>query len=410
MIGLALFVYIRPELTRKVIESVRKNCFEKIYIFQDGLKNEADREKWEEVSEMICNIDFAETEIHIAKKNKGLANSIIDGMNYVFERHKEAVALEDDVVLADGYKDFIQALFVKYQDNKKVMSVCGGGFGVVMPSEYTYDIYFSYRMSSIAFGTWKDRWDSFKRDPKLLTTIYCDPVKKKYLDYAGNDIEKMLIDSLKRKNDTWATYWQLHQINNLGIHVIPVEGYAIDIGRYGNGTNTKVKIIRYDTELNGKVKKEYKFPNEIMVDKLIVEDTQDLVNVADDKFLNYFDVLCMWMKIYQRNLSIQSYFKDKNISKIYIYGTGKLADFLYYDINCKVEVKGYIVENRLREKHNGRKVYDMKDYIGLENIPIIITPSYNMPFIRHFFRKCNIKNKIILIDDVVKYILDKKGN
>ena len=36
MIGLALFVYTRPEHTKKVLESVKRNGFEKIYIFQDG--------------------------------------------------------------------------------------------------------------------------------------------------------------------------------------------------------------------------------------------------------------------------------------------------------------------------------------------------------------------------------------
>jgi len=38
-IGLALFAYCRPELLRRVIESIRNNNFKKLYIFQDGLKN-----------------------------------------------------------------------------------------------------------------------------------------------------------------------------------------------------------------------------------------------------------------------------------------------------------------------------------------------------------------------------------
>ena len=61
MIGLALFVYIRPEHAKRVIESIKRNHFEKIYVFQDGLKNEMDREGWEKVSELIKGIDFAET-------------------------------------------------------------------------------------------------------------------------------------------------------------------------------------------------------------------------------------------------------------------------------------------------------------------------------------------------------------
>lgn len=155
MIGLALFVYKRPKETKQVIDSIERNHFEKIYVFQDGLKDEADRENWESVSELVKKISFAETEIHISKKNKGLANSIIDGMNYVFERHEMAIALEDDIVLSYAYKDLAETLFEKYGENKKVMAICGGGVGTVIPEGYEYDIYFNYRMSSVAFGTWR---------------------------------------------------------------------------------------------------------------------------------------------------------------------------------------------------------------------------------------------------------------
>ena len=108
MIGLALFVYIRPEHTRKVMESIKRNGFDKIYIFQDGLRKEEDRENWEKVSALVKSMDLIEAEIHISKKNKGLANSIMEGMDYVFQRHEMAVALEDDVVLADGYKGLME--------------------------------------------------------------------------------------------------------------------------------------------------------------------------------------------------------------------------------------------------------------------------------------------------------------
>lgn len=408
MIGLALFVYKRPELTKRVIESLKANSFEKIYVFQDGLKNDTDKEQWKEVSKLIRKIDFAKTEIHIANKNKGLANSIIDGLNYVFERHETAIALEDDVILSSGFKSFVEALFEKYAENKKVISICGGGFGTVVPEDYTYDIYFSCRMSSVAFGTWKDRWTGFERNPLLIKEIYSDVQKKKIYDYAGNDIERMLFDSLRNKNDTWATYWGLYQINQYGYHIIPVKGYAIDIGRRGGGTNTKTCITRYDIELDGEKKEIYNLPNDIIFNSLIMEDTKDLMDVADNKFQNYFDILCDWMRLYQKNLSVVSYFIENEIDRIYIYGMGNLAEFLYHDIFEKIEIAGYVVENRRMKEYKGKKVFDMKNFIGMEDIPIVITPSYDITFIRHFFRKCKIKNRVILIDYIIEYVLNKE--
>lgn len=404
MIGLAFFVYKRPGLTRKVVESIRRNGFEKVYIFQDGLKYAEDKEKWKEVSEYIKRIDFMETEIHISDRNKGLANSIIDGMNYVFERHETAIALEDDILLSDGYKRIAEAMFEKYAQNRKVMGICGGSYGVIVPETYKYDVFLSCRMSSVAFGTWKDRWKGFQRDPWMLQEIYLDPEKMKIYENAGNDIEQMLFDNLRGKNDTWATYWELYQISCRGYHAIPTKGYAVDMGRTGGGENTKSAILRYDIALDGTKKENYRIPDSVFLDEDIVKDTRDLMNIANNKFQNYFDILCEWMKLYQNNLSTKTYFVNKGIRKVYIYGTGRLEEFLRHDITSEVEIVGYVVERRWTEEYMGRTVYDMQHFQGMENIPIIITPSYDIELIRHCFRKCNITNSLILIDDIVDYV------
>ena len=68
----------------------------------------------------------------------------------------------------------------------------------------------------------------------------------------------------------------------------------------------------------------------------------------------------------------------------------------------------YILENRCCDEYNGKKVYDMEHYEDMENIPIIIIPSYDSAFIRHFFSKCKIANQIIMIDDIIRYVLNKE--
>lgn len=410
MIGLAFFVYKRPKHTKEVIESIKRNHFEKIYIFQDGLKEEKDKQSWEDVTELIKGIDFTETEIHISKKNKGLANSIIEGMNYVFERHETAIALEDDIVLAEGYKSLAETLFEKYRNNKKVMSICGGGYGAIIPQTYMYDIYFSYRMSSLAFGTWKDRWLGFERDPRTLMEIYQDSSKIEMLQWSGNDIEKMVFLSMRGEIDTWATYWQIYMINQKGYHVIPAKGYATDVGRGGDGTNTTNCTYRYDVMLDGRQKESYYLPKDVFVDGEIKRDTKDLMNIAENKFQCYFDILCMWMQLYQQNLSTLNFFKDKKIYRIYIYGCGKIAGFLHYDISPDVKIAGYVVENKTEQKYCGIKIFDMKDNEGMESIPIVVTPSYDIAFIRHFFTKNNIKNEIILIEDILEYVFKNNGD
>lgn len=408
MIGLAFFVYKRPDLTKQVIESIKRNKFEKIYIFQDGLKNEKDREAWEEVSLLVKAIDFADTEIHISQNNKGLSKSIIEGMSYVFQFHNTAIALEDDVVLADGYKHIMEKMFQTYSDNKKVMGISGGSCGGILLENYSFDIYFCYRMMSIAFGTWKDRWQGFKCDPMLLKSIKKDARKNEILSKAGTDLEKMFLASIKGEIDTWATYWSLYQIDQLGVHAIPVQEYAIDIGRKGEGTNTTVETVRYETELNGEIKDDYNFPTEVIVQDSVSESIMDLLNVSKDKFIKYFDILCIWMELYRNERSTLEYFKDYNIKEIYIYGAGKLANFLWEDVRGEIDVVSYIVENKYIETYNEREVVGIKQAKNLKEVPIVVTPSYDISLIRFLFRKLGIKNKVILIDEIVEYVRKKQ--
>ena len=85
-IGLAFFVYKRPEHTRRVVQSILENRFDNIYVFQDGLRSEHDEAEWKEVQQVIHLLqdrDGSSVEIHISDVNKGLANSITQGISYV---------------------------------------------------------------------------------------------------------------------------------------------------------------------------------------------------------------------------------------------------------------------------------------------------------------------------------------
>ena len=78
-IGLAFFVYKRPEHTQQVVQRIIENQFCNISIFQDGLRDRQDEENWKKVQEIIRplqNLDGAHVELHISEINKGLANSI----------------------------------------------------------------------------------------------------------------------------------------------------------------------------------------------------------------------------------------------------------------------------------------------------------------------------------------------
>ena len=108
-IGTILFTYHRSEHTQKVLEALEKNDVLpwKLYIFQDGIKESTNYSEWKKVNKIIRNINWCETKIYISEENKGLAKSVIMGINQVFQECDAAIILEDDCVPCKEYMSFM---------------------------------------------------------------------------------------------------------------------------------------------------------------------------------------------------------------------------------------------------------------------------------------------------------------
>ena len=173
-IGIAVFAYNRSRHLRKVIEGLKKNIgVNKLYIFHDGLKCEADRTEWEHTKEIIMNIAWCETEVYTSDKNKGLADSIIEGINIVFEENEAVIVLEDDCIPEPSFIQFMRQNLEKYCDNKNIYSVSGYSWPIDIDKKEC-DIYFCGRPCPWGWGTWKDRWIQYKRDYNIIIDIKKD--------------------------------------------------------------------------------------------------------------------------------------------------------------------------------------------------------------------------------------------
>ena len=280
--GLAFFVYRRPVHTKKVLDSIKRNGFKKIYVFHDKVKNETALKDWKKVEEIIKKIDFADVEYHQSPTNKGLANSIVDGINYVLSKHDAVIALEDDVVLADGYKTYVEECMEKYINNGKVMSFCGGGVTdqIVDTVDIKDDVYFSYNPSSFAWGTWKDRWQLYRRDNDYLNSFLTDETRVEHVSkLAGNDLIQMatIVKNSPEKIDTWATFWGLIQAENDGVCVTPVKALAKGIGLDGSGTNCGNVAKLFELKLSTKIEG-FKLPDDVVDNEYLNERVRIVAN------------------------------------------------------------------------------------------------------------------------------------
>ena len=98
--GTAIFTYNRSAHTEQVITALRANYIlpEKLFLFHDGMRDEKDKTEWDKVQQLLENVDWCDKEIIVSEVNKGLAKSIIYGVNYMLESCDAVIVLEDDCV------------------------------------------------------------------------------------------------------------------------------------------------------------------------------------------------------------------------------------------------------------------------------------------------------------------------
>lgn len=265
---ICLFTYNRLDETKLTIEALQNNFLaneSEIFIFSDGWKNDEASSKVLAVRRFLKTVDrFKSVTIFEADKNKGLANSIIDGVTKIINRYGKVIVLEDDLVTSKNFLDFMNQALIFFEPNEKIFSI--SGFSMNLPGLKTYnkDFYLGYRSSSWGWGTWKNRWDTIDWEVKDYKLFIESRKLKRQFKNGGSDLPKMLSNQMSGKIDSWAIRWCYQQFKNQQLTVIPTKSKVENIGFGINATHTK-KTRRFHTRLDHSPKKVFLFDNDNVI-------------------------------------------------------------------------------------------------------------------------------------------------
>src|ERR1700742_4686714 len=92
---IALFVYNRPDHTRRTLSYLQKNELSsesRLFVFSDGPKTGADKPKVDEVRQLLKEVEgFKSVKVIASRENKGLANSIITGVTQLINEYGKVI-------------------------------------------------------------------------------------------------------------------------------------------------------------------------------------------------------------------------------------------------------------------------------------------------------------------------------
>ncbi len=236
-----MFVYDRLEHTKKAIFALKNNYLAKetlLYIYSDGSKDSSSAEDVMKVREFINNISgFKKISIIERAYNFGLADSLIDGITSVVNKHEKLIVLEDDLITSSYFLNYMNDALNIYKDSSQVGSISGYSYPLKnMPKSY-----FINKIESWGWGTWKDSWELFEPNGKILLK---ELIKNKKLKKANfNNAYKysdMLKQQVNKENDSWAIRWYISLLLNEKLTLYPGKTFVQNIGFGDDGTHTKL--------------------------------------------------------------------------------------------------------------------------------------------------------------------------
>jgi hypothetical protein len=263
-----LFVYNRPDHTRKTVDALRANAGaieSDLYIYSDGPKRDRDGDAVRAVRAYLPSIaGFRSINITERANNMGLAASVIAGVSEILERHERAIVVEDDLITAPDFLSFMNEALAVYENRADIFSVTGYNYPLSIPDTYPQDAYLSYRSSSWGWGTWLNRWKKIDWEVSDFKTFLSKAGELEKFARGGDDLLAMLKLQMDGKLDSWSIRFDYAHYKHDATCVHPTRSRLTNIGFDGSGVHCAVSD-EYDVALDA-TPRTFHLPSNLPID------------------------------------------------------------------------------------------------------------------------------------------------
>lgn len=236
-----LFAYNRPSHTLQTLEALALNELAKesvLYIFSDGIKENADSnsiQKINETREIIKSKQWCKEVIIIERQqNFGLAKSVIEGVTEIINKFQKVIVLEDDLVTSPYFLKFMNETLHKYEKEESVACISA----YIYPIDNLPELFFIKGADCWGWATWKRAWDLFEPDgSKLLNIIESKKLTSEFDLNKSYPYTKMLREQISGLNHSWAIRWYASAFIKNKLCLYPGKSLVNNIGTDGSGTH-----------------------------------------------------------------------------------------------------------------------------------------------------------------------------
>jgi hypothetical protein len=244
--AVAVFLYNRPEYSAALIKAIERANPSRLYLIFDAPNPdvagdfERCREAYQPWNARLSWAILSRTHLEVAETHMGCRKRVATGLDWVFERERDAIILEDDCIPNASFFEFCDAALERYRHDRSVMHVNGCNFGFPCgPSS----VYWARYAHVWGWATWRRAWRfydeqarfwRFDASRKLLVEHFAcgHSLVERHWQGRANDVAL-------HNFDTWDTQWQLAIWQRDGMVVGPACDLVSNVGTGPKATHTK---------------------------------------------------------------------------------------------------------------------------------------------------------------------------
>jgi GT2 family glycosyltransferase len=242
---IALFVYNRPEHTRRTIKFLQQNLLadeSRLFIFSDAAKDSSQQVFVNEVRDIIKQVDgFKSVELIERKTNLGLAESIIDGVSMLVSEYGKVIVFEDDLISSAYTLQYFNDALFRYQNEEKVMHI--GAYMYPLKAENLPETFLYRAATSWGWATWDRAWKDFEPDINKIIDRFDRKKRLEFSIYGTMNFWKQIIEFKSGRNNSWAIRWYASIFLKGGLTLNPSKSLINNIGHDGSGIHSGLNDI-----------------------------------------------------------------------------------------------------------------------------------------------------------------------
>lgn len=253
----ALFVHSRPQHAARTLRALADNPMApatRVYVFADGARDGREAPQVAATRAAVRAAEGCFRGLFVVERahNLGLADNIVSGVDQVLREHGRAIVLEDDLLTAPGFLQFMNAGLARYADTPRVMQV--SGYQLPLDTRGLAPVALTRWAACWGWATWARAWQGFDfrgadRDAGQVLARMSPAMRAAFdLDGPGTDFVAQLEANRDGLLRSWAVFWYAHIFLHDGLCLCPRTSLVRNIGHDGSGVHSRI-TTRYDGPL-----------------------------------------------------------------------------------------------------------------------------------------------------------------